>query len=180
MRSFKFIFLRLVLFLLITACGSQKITYDYDDFIDFSQFKTYKISAASTLNLKKLDSTRFINAFSKALNDKNLTFSNTPDLLIVIDREAHKAKSNTSVGLGFGQQTRNLGINIGGAIPLSKNATTQNITIDFRTVKNNRLIWQSHATNTTKNGLSPNEKDLQFYNFFQTILKAYPPSKNKN
>ncbi len=180
LRLSKYVLLAILSFLLIASCVAPKLTYDFDDTIDFSQFKTFKISQSSQLNLKKSDSTRFINVFSKALNDKNLTFSNTPDLLIVISREAHKAESNTSVGLGFGQQTRNLGINIGGAIPISKNATTQNITIDFRTVKNNDLIWQSHATNTTKNGLSPNEKDLQFYNFFQTILKAYPPSKNKN
>lgn len=180
MRLFKYVILPILSFLLIGSCGAPKMTYDYDDATDFTQFKTFKISQSSQLNLKKSDSTSFINVFSKALNDKNLTFSDTPDLLIVIDREAHKAESHTSVGVGFGQQTRNVGINIGGAIPISRNATTQNLTIDFRTVKGNKLIWQSHASNTYKNGLPPNEKDLQLYHFFKSILKGYPPSKFKS
>lgn len=161
------------------ACGSPKITYDYDDAIDFNQYKTYKIAVASELNLKKLDSVPFVVALEKALKSKNLIVSETPDLIILITRETHKAESNTSIGIGLGQQTRHLGINIGGAIPVSRNATTQNLTIDFRTVKDNKLVWQSLAVNTYKNGLPAAEKERMFFNFFQSILKGYPPSKTK-
>ncbi|OIO08879.1 MAG: hypothetical protein AUJ53_10735 [Flavobacteriaceae bacterium CG1_02_35_72] len=177
MTRLKICFFGLLTGLFFVACGSQKITYDFDDTIDFSQFKTYKIAAASQLNLNKMDSTRFINGFIKALSDQKLSYSETPDLIILINREAHKAQSNSSLGVGLGQQTRNVGINIGGAIPIPRNATTQNVTLDFRQTNNNRLIWQSNASNTYKNNLPPEEKERLFFEFFQSILKAYPPKK---
>jgi len=165
--------------ILLVSCGTTKITYDYDDAINFNQFKTYKILVNASLNLKHNDSIRLVNSLSKALSIKHFTYSNTPDLIIVLSRNSHKAKSNANVGLGLGQYTRHLGINVGGSIPIQRNATKQILNLDFRETRTNRLIWQSHFTNTYKNGLPPIEKERMYLNLFNRVLNGYPPDKTK-
>jgi len=174
-KSLLFVFLSF----LLVSCGSPKITYDYDDAINFNQYKTYKILVNESLNLKHSDSTRLLNALSKALSIKKLIKSKTPDLIIVLSRDSHDAKSNARVGLGVGQYTRHLGINVGGSIPIPRNATTQMLNLDFRETASNKLIWESHFKNTYKNALPPYEKEKMFFDLFNKVLNGYPPNSAK-
>jgi len=179
MNIFKTFLLIGFLNFLLVSCGATKITYDYDDGVNFNQYKTYKILVYSSLNLKHNDSIRLIKSLSKALSIKNFKKSSTPDLIIVLSRDSHKAKNNASVGVGLGQYTRHLGINIGGAIPISRNATTQMLNLDFRETRTNKLIWESHFKNTYKNALPPLEKEKMFFDLFNKVLSGYPPNKTK-
>jgi len=166
--------------LLLISCGATKITYDYDNAINFNPYKTYKIVVNKSLNLRHSDSTRLLNALSKALHIKKFTKSNTPDLVIVLSRDSHKAKSNARVGVGLGQYSRHLGIDIGGSIPIPRNATTQMLNLEFRETHTNRLIWESHFKNTYKNALPPAEKEKMFLDLFNKVLSGYPPDKTKS
>jgi hypothetical protein len=158
------------------ACGATpKITYDYDDTVDFNNYTTFILAQKTDLNLKPLDSTRFVNALASALKTKKITSAKKADLVISIKRDEKEAKSNTQIGLGMGQQSRHVGVNIGGIIPIPRNATTQTITIDFREASSHKLIWQSHISNTYKNSLTPVAKEQMYYNLFISVLKAYPP-----
>jgi len=168
-----------ILSLLLVPCGSTKITYDYDDAINFNQYKTYKIFVNSSLKLRKNDSTRLVNALSESLSIKNFKKSKTPDLIIVLSRDSHIASSNARVGLGVGQYTRHLGINVGSSIPIPRNATTQMLNLDFRETRTNKLVWESHFTNTYKNALAPLEKEKMFLDLFNRVLSRYPPDKTK-
>jgi uncharacterized protein DUF4136 len=175
MKALNYIFFLFGLSLLV-ACGTvPKITYDYDDTVDFNNYVTFMLAQKTDLNLKPLDSTRFVNALARALKTKGITSAKKADLLISIKRDEKEAKSNTQIGLGMGQQSRHVGINIGGVIPISRNATTQAITIDFREASSHKLIWQSHIKNTYKNNLTAQEKGQMYYNLFITVLKGYPP-----
>jgi len=168
-----------VLSFLLLSCGTTKITYDYDDGVNFNKYKTYKVLVNGSLSLKHNDSTRLLNALSKALKIKNFTPSKTPDLIIVLSRDSHDAKSNARVGLGVGQYSRHLGINVGGSIPIPRNATTQMLNLDFRETGTNKLIWESHFKNTYKNALPPLEKEKMFFDLFNRVLSGYPPDTTK-
>ncbi|MFK5890338.1 MAG: DUF4136 domain-containing protein [Flavobacteriaceae bacterium] len=175
MKHLRPIFLIIGLALLAGCGAAPKITYDYDDTVDFNTFSTFILAQKTLLNLKPLDSTRFVNALARALKTKGITSTKKADLIISIKRDEKEAKSNTQIGVGMGQQTRHVGINIGGVIPIPRNASTQTITIDFREVTTHKLIWQSHIRNTYKNSLTPEEKEKMYYNLFLSVLKGYPP-----
>jgi hypothetical protein len=170
----------LILAVTLAGCAARpKITYDYDDNADFNSYKTFILGQRTSLNLKPLDSTRFVNALARALMVKGLKSAKKADLIISVKRDEEEAKSRAQVGIGMSQQTRHTGINIGGAIPIRLHATTQTITIDFREASSHRLIWQSHASNTYKNYLTAPEKEKMYYNLFITVLKSYPPKTKK-
>lgn len=170
------IFFYLIGLTLLGSCGATpKITYDYDDTVDFNNYTTFILAQKTDLSLKPLDSARFVNALASALKTKGITSSKKADLIISIKRDEKKAKSNTQIGVGIGQQSRHVGINIGGAIPIPRNATTQTITIEFTQEASHKLIWQSHIKNTYKNSLTPVEKEQMYYNLFISVLKGYPP-----
>jgi len=101
----------------LVSCVAPKITYDYDDTADFNTYKTFILGQRTSLNLKPLDSTRFVNALARALVTKGLKSAKKADLIISVKRDEEEAKSRAQVGIGMSQQTRHAGINIGGAIP---------------------------------------------------------------
>ncbi len=169
----------LSVFILLASCATPKITYDYDDTVDFNTYKTFILGQHTSLNLKPLDSARFVNALANALTVKGLKSAQKADLIISVKRDEEEARNRAQVGVGMAQQTRHVGINIGGAIPISRHATTQTITIDFREASTHKLIWQSHARNTYKNNLTPQEKEKMYYNLFVNILKGFPPKTKK-
>jgi len=175
MKTLKLIFFFIGLTLLAACGATPKITYDYDDTVNFNNYKTFVLGQKTSLNLKQLDSTRFVNALAKALKTKGIKSTKNADLIISLKRTEKEAQSRTQIGVGIGQQTRHTGINIGGAIPISRHATTQTITIDFKDAATHKLIWQSHASNTYKNNLTPQEKEQMYYNLFISVLKGYPP-----
>ena len=179
MKTIKILFFVIFVNLLFNACATSKITYDYDDAIDFSLYKTFILSQNTALYLKPLDSVRFVNAFANALSDKGIVSAKKATLIINILRQEKEAQSNSQIGVGLGQQSRHVGFNIGGAIPIKRHATTQRITTDFRDATSRKLIWQSHASNTYRNSLAPIEKEKMYFDLFTEILKGYPPHNTK-
>jgi len=170
----------LILTITLIGCAARpKITYDYDDAVNFNNYKTFILGQQTSLNLKPLDSTRFVNAFAKALKTKGIKSTKNGALIISVKRTEKEAQNRTQIGVGIGQQTRHTGINIGGVIPISRHATTQTITIDFKDAATRKLIWQSHTSNTYKNNLPPQEKEQMYYNLFLAVLKGYPPLTKK-
>ena len=175
MKTLNLIFFLISLTLLVACGATPKITYDYDDTVDFNTFSTFILAQKTALNLKPLDSARFVNAFAKALKTKGITSAKKANLVISIKRDAKEAESNRHIGAGMGLKSRYGGISMGGAIPIPRNATTQTITIDFRETASHKLLWQSHIKNTYKNSLTPVEKEQMYYNLFTAVLKGYPP-----
>lgn len=173
MKTLNLIFFLISLTLLVACGATPKITYDYDDTVDYNTFSTFILAQKTALNLKPLDSTRFVNAFAKALKTKGIISAKKADLIISIKRDAKEAESNGRIGAGIGLKSRYGGISIGAPIP--RNATTQTITIDFRETATHKLLWQSHISNTYKNNLTPVEKEQMYYNLFTGVLKGYPP-----
>ncbi|MCF6212927.1 MAG: DUF4136 domain-containing protein [Flavobacteriaceae bacterium] len=178
MKSIKFFFLAVIVSFLIGACAAPKISYDYDETVDFNRYKTFVLSHRVMLNLKPLDSARFINALANALSKKGISSAKKAALIINITRQEKEAQSHSQIGVGVAQQSRHVGFNIGGAIPIKRNATTQSITLDFREAVSHKLIWQSHIRNTYKNTLTPQEKEKMYFELFTEIFKAYPPKKS--
>lgn len=179
MKQFLYYFVFFSFTLFVSSCATTKITYDYDDNANFKAYTSFAIAEDIGLQLEIIDSTRFVKTMVRAIKTKGLKQSDTPDILVFITLNAEKAQNNTHIGVGIGQHTRNTGINIGGAIPLNRNATTQTLTLDFVDRKTNRLIWQSHAKKNYKNNLSPETKEQLYFEFFIKILEGYPPDKTK-
>jgi Domain of unknown function (DUF4136) len=76
-----------VLLLFVAAsCSSVRVYSDYDNNINFSQYKTYAFhkKGIDRVEISELDKKRILNAIDRELSKKGMTKSENPDLLINI------------------------------------------------------------------------------------------------
>ena len=95
-------FLIFVSIITFISCGSTKVAYDYDEQIDFSQYKTYNFMTDMDSGLSQLDLNRLLDATEAVLQSKGFTKSETPDLLINIIADQYEDVQRNSVGVGIG------------------------------------------------------------------------------
>jgi hypothetical protein len=78
--------LPVLLLFLAASCSSVKVYSDYDNKVDFSQYKTYAFhkKGIDKVEISELDKKRILNAIDRELSLKGMTKSENPDLLINI------------------------------------------------------------------------------------------------
>ena len=101
--------------LFIMSCSPFKVVSDFDESINFSQYKTYSLQT-NDLNLNDLDEKRVTNELKKQLAAKGLNQAETSDLIIKI-KASHKTITDnyyTSPSVyigGWGYWGMGLGLN---------------------------------------------------------------------
>ncbi|MGB1041944.1 MAG: DUF4136 domain-containing protein [Tenacibaculum sp.] len=171
MKHLKYLFL-----LLLIGCSSTKVTYDYDNQINFKTYKTFNFFEDVGKGLSALDVKRVTSELAKILEQKEMRFSENPDILInIMVKESKVARRNTiGVGIGGGG---NIGIGISGGIPIGSRKINQELVVDFVEREDNQLIWQGIANSEHKESMKPKEKEVYYQNILAKIFKAYPPKK---
>ena len=163
--------------LFIMSCSPFKVVSDFDESINFSQYKTYSLQT-NDLNLNDLDEKRVTNELKKQLAAKGLNQAETSDLIIQI-KASHKTitdnyytSPNVYIG-GWGYWGMGLGLN---------NIYTQqyqynqgSLTFDFVDAKTGKLVWQGKGNGINVD--SPKSKQKQIPEIIAEILKHYTPKK---
>ena len=168
--NFKFI-LYLIAIVFLSGCKSVMVYSDFNNQVNFSQFKTYAFykPGIDEAEISDLDKQRILNAIEFNLEEKGLSKSETPDLLISIA---------TEVDEDFYMQANPGWYWIpwywGNPYPTGFYSTTSSILyIDLLDATNRRLIWQGIG----KGRLLPYSSDkVERINLFvKEILAKYPP-----
>lgn len=167
--------------MLLSACSSNKVFFDFDNGADFSQIKTYqwnKQPSAEFAKANQLIDKRIVKAINRNLNSKNLTLSDHADVTINYSISFRKKLSSSGVVAGIGM---NVGQSNRGRISLSsgnqlKQTIEGTMVIDIISNKDNALIWR--ATSKKKISGSPASPEQSIDTINTTVKKMldnYPP-----
>ena len=173
MKFLKFLFL----FLIFTSCNAPRAVYDYDQQVNFDKYTTYSLYPEFRSELSQLDERRLISSLETALQNKNFSASNAPDLYVNVYSEEFQEQNRKSLGIGVGGGGGNMGVGVSGGIPLGGPATYLELTFDFIDVEDDSLVWQAVVQSKFDPDASPEERQERFEKIVEKALKGYPPEK---
>lgn len=165
----------LVSLFLLTSCGSVNVSYDYDENADFTSFTTYNYINEEDSGLNSLDLNRVRNAIDSILKNKNFQKSEDPSILIDLIGDQYEEASRSQVGIGVGGGSRNMGVNVGGGIPLGGNNLHNTLTVNIVDATANDLIWQAVSDSNVNVSADPQQRNAYFYKLMAKIFKKFPP-----
>ena len=169
----------LPLFLILSSCSSIRVYSDFDNNIDFSNYKTFAYfkPEIDRVDISDLDKRRILKALDNEMSLKGLSKSETPDLLIGFTT---KAKDKIYVnnfnnfswgwGWGWGFNPWLWGPNGFNTISTKTEGTLYVNIIDANT---RQLVWQGKG----RGGIDENIKNRneRISLFVKEIVGNYPP-----
>ena len=172
----------LTLFLILCSCSSIRVYSDFDNNIDFSNYKTFAYfkPEIDRVDISDLDKRRILKALDNEMSLKGLSKSETPDLLIGFTT---KAKDKIYVnnfnnfswgwGWGWGFNPWLWGPNGFNTISTKTEGTLYVNIIDATT---RQLVWQGKG----RGGIDENIKNRneRISLFVKEIVGSYPPKIN--
>ncbi len=174
MKNFKYI----ILLVILSACNSPRAVYDYDQKVNFKEFKTYKIYPELNSNLSQLDEQRLQSIFISEMSKVGFTnTSYSPDVYLNYYTSKYETPSESNIGIGVGGTGRNVGVGVSGGIPIGGPNTHFRITIDLIRVKNDALIWQAVVDSPFDVNSAPEKREDQLRIIVGKALEGYPPKK---
>ena len=162
------------------SCSSVRVFSDYDTAIDFKDYTTYAFfkPGIDEVEISDLDKKRILKAIEVELDEKQLTKSETPDLLINLAvKSSNDVYINQNNGFGYGYGFRFWN---GWGLPNNNIATVSSQTngmlfIDLIDTKTKQLVWQGKGKGYISEYSKKRDERIQY--FVTEILKNYPPTK---
>lgn len=170
--------LSLTLLVILGACSTVRVDADYDNNVDFSQYKTYAFqkSGIDKAEISDLDKKRILRAIDAEMTKKGYTKSETPDLLVnIFTKERERVDVNQySAGWGYGW---GWGWNpyMWGGRNYVTTSTEGTLYIDLIDAKKKELIWQGKGSGYLEQ--SREKKEERINEFVAKILVQFPPEK---
>ncbi|MGY8968486.1 MAG: DUF4136 domain-containing protein [Flavobacteriales bacterium] len=166
--------------LIFISCSSVRVFSDYDTAIDFKDYTTYAFfkPGIDEVEISDLDKKRILKAIEVELDEKQLTKSETPDLLINLAvKSSNDVYINQNNGFGYGY---GFGFWNGWGLPNNNIATVSSQTngmlfIDLIDTKTKQLVWQGKGKGYISEYSKKRDERIQY--FVTEILKNYPPTK---
>ncbi len=195
MRALRFLPL-LTIAILISSCSAVRVSSDYDQNINFAEYKTYAFykPGIDKAEISDLDKKRILRAIEKEMTAKGFTKSDNPTILVSIFAKANKRVSvyqNNRFGFGgfggfgFGGFGRFgfggfYGPYYGGFYGPSVSERTEGVLyIDLLDANKKQLVWQGKGTAPlTNKNIDKREERIQ--EIVQEIMTVYPPEVASN
>ena len=159
--------------LIISSCGSITVFTDHDTSVNFSKYETYAFYKPSIdkVKISDLDKRRILKAVDMEMQNKNISKSNSPDLIVSISTEAkEKIYINSIVNSNFWNPW------FWGPNPNYINSQTEGILyLNIIDSESNQLVWQGKGKGLI-NEYSKN-RDQRINEFVAKILLNFPPQK---
>jgi len=171
------IFRILVLMLLVTSCNAPQAVYDYDQTVEFDQYRTYAIYQDLQTGLNQLDEGRLINSLNQAMMEKGFSQAENTNLQVNVYTQEYQRDNRSRVGLGLGGGGGNVGVGISGGIPVGKMDNYMKITFDFVDIEKDELVWQATVESSFNKNARPEKRQQRFAEVVEEALKNYPPKK---
>ncbi|WP_299214249.1 DUF4136 domain-containing protein [uncultured Dokdonia sp.] len=170
----------LAIMLLISSCSTVRVTSDYDQSVNFNEYKTYAFykPGIDKAEISDLDKRRVLKAIEKEMETKGFVKSENPEVLISIFAKANKRVDVYQNNFGFG------GWGWGGFGPWGGGAFYGNnisertegiLYIDLLDVDKKQLVWQGKGTATLiENDI--NKREARIQEIVKEIMQVYPPA----
>jgi len=164
-----------LILLLMVSCAPVKVSFDYDENTDFSQYKSYNYYTDIKTGLSELDTKRLFKALDEALQNQGFVLSDSPDFFIDIQSSEYQETNRNSVGLGIGGSGRNVGGGISIGIPVRQDNINRVIQFDFVDENGKGLFWQAVSESSFNPKATPEERNAQLQSIVAKVLKGFPP-----
>jgi hypothetical protein len=169
--------LPVLLLLVFASCSSVRVYSDFDNKVDFSQYKTYAFhkKGIDKVEISELDKKRILNAIDRELSKKGMTKSENPDLLInILTKEREKIDVNQfNMGWGYGWGWGWNPFMWGGQNTIASSSTEGTLFIDLIDGKKKELVWQGEGIGYLTENRKDKEKRIN--EFVAKILEQFPP-----
>lgn len=159
----------------LMSCSSAKVIADYDDTNYFGKFKTFGFYENVGKDLNELDVKRILKIIDTTMQQKGLTFSETPDFFIDFNIEKSAEIARNTIAVGFGNADSNSVFGVSGGIPIGSKKIRELLTIEFLTPIKEELFWKATLESTVKEKRLPQEKEIYFQIIIPKLLSKYPP-----
>lgn len=164
-----------LLILLLTACASPKVFYDYDRQADFSNYQNYSYYSEMDTGLSDFDAERVRVAIDSVMSRKGIAKSKSPDFKINFYASYFKRPSQNRLFLGMSGGGGNVGVGVSGGIPVGGPESYMSLTIELVEWPSNVLFWQTVIESKFDPDMKPAERNKYFQKLIGRALKEYPP-----
>ena len=164
----------------MSSCSTVKVASDYDQKVDFNQYKSFAFfkPGIDKAEISDLDKKRILRAIEEEMMSKGFTKSEEPDLLVSIFT---KTKENINIyqdnrfgyGYGWGWYPWYWGSGYN-----TVNTTSEGtLYIDLIDSEGKELIWQGMGTAALAKEV--NKKQERISEIVEKIFEKYPPGQMK-
>lgn len=161
--------------LLLAACSSVRVNYDYDKEVDFSGYTTYNYFPDMNSGLSQLDEKRLVRILDSTLQSRGYRLAEEPEIFVNIMSNEFQAAPNNSVGVGLGGGGRNVGGGISVGLPLGSPSVQRSIQFDFVDAQRDALFWQATAESGYRENASPSERERRLEVLVKKVFSKFPP-----
>lgn len=174
MKTFKILFISLILAFGFVSCESVRVATDYDKEVDFNQYQSYAFykPGIDKAEISDLDKRRILKAIDMTLTEKGMAKSKEPDLLISIFTDATENLSVYSNYNGWYSPWYSYSPHYYNTVSSSTEGT---LYIDLIDAKTNTLVWQGVGTGAIEPQSDVDRKTERVNEIVQKILDRYPP-----
>ena len=161
--------------ILIFSCTSIRVFSDFDNSINFDNYKSFAFfkPGIEEVEISDLDKRRILKSIEKSLEEKNLVLSNNPDLLINISVKATDRvfiNPNNGWGWGWGWNPSIFTSNFNSI----STKTRGELFIDIIDSRSKLLVWQGKGYGGINEYMKNRDERINL--FVSEILKNYPPA----
>jgi hypothetical protein len=162
---------------LASSCASVDVAVDYDQQVNFDNYKTYAFfkPGIDQAKISDLDKKRILRAIDDELTAKGMIKSENPDVLISIMTETKERVNiyQNNFGFAWGWGWGWGGMPGGG---VSSSTTVEGtLFVDVIDAKKRELVWQGLGTDALTQRMDKKEEKIR--EIVSEILSQYPPSK---
>lgn len=178
MKFFKITALLLLLAVGMTSCSTVKVASDYDQNVDFNQYKSFAFfkPGIDKAEISDLDKKRILRAIEEEMMSKGFTKSEEPDLLVSIftkTKENINIYQNNRFGYGYGWGWYPW---YWGAGQNTVSTTSEGtLYIDLIDSEGKELVWQGMGTAALAKEV--NKKQERISEIVEKIFEKYPPGQ---
>ena len=176
----------LALLLLLNSCVVVQVTSDYDQEVNFSDYKTYAFykPGIDRAEISDIDKKRILRAIETEMEAKGFTKSENPAVLVSIFAKANKRVSvyRNNFGFGFGGFGYGgyWGPYFGGFYGPSVSERTEGVLyIDLLDAGKKQLVWQGKGTAPLTNR-NIEKREERIKEIVREIMTVYPPNLASN
>jgi len=174
MKSVKVLFISILIF----SCAPIYVTHDFEKGTDFSKYKTYNYYQDIQTGLSALDNKRLFNVLDNQLQSQGLSRSEVPDFYVNIFSQEYQEAQSSSVGLGMGGSSGNVGGGVSVGIPIGQAQVTRRIVFEFVDENGIGLFWQAVSESSYNPNSTPEKRELYLKTIVEKVFKKYPPKSD--
>ncbi|MFT7442801.1 MAG: hypothetical protein ACI9Q3_001178 [Maribacter sp.] len=171
MKNLKYLFL-----FLLMGCSSSKVITDFDNTINFSDFKTFSFYEDVGQGLNELDVNRVTSAIKLEMKQRTFQEVENPDFFINVTSKISENPNKNLIGIGLG----NGGFGLSGGIPIGGKKLNEEFVIEFVNAKTDQVIWEGILNSTIKEKRTPEQKEFHFNEIIKKILDTYSSKNNSS